>query len=158
MDLREYAMKLVAMAAVRKQAAALEKELREDPPELKSGDRVAAYAGETPIGTVTRNKDGWEVRVEDEDEFLTWMIVNHPEEIIQSIRPAYRKLLFEHMRKVGAPCTPEGEVVDGVEVVSKPGALTVRPNDDALETLRESGALQRPDTWGEIAGPRQGIE
>lgn len=158
MDIRTYATKLVAMAAVKKEATALEKELRENPPELKSGDRVAAYADNTPIGTVTRNKDGWEVRVEDEDALLAWVLMNHPEEIIQSVRPAYRKLLFEHMRKVGAPCTPEGEVVDGVEVVSKLGALTVRPNDDALEALRKSGALQRPDTWGEIAGPKQGME
>jgi hypothetical protein len=84
----------------------------------------------TKIGAVSYRKGAKSARITDDAAALRWCLKNHPEQIMQSIRPAYLAMLLDAAKVDGAvgdkgvdPHT--GEVLDFIEVTEGAPGVTI---------------------------------
>jgi hypothetical protein len=80
--------------------------------------------------------------VTNEAVFTRWVADNFPTEIIQSVRPSFKKALFENTEQVnpqGEAChTKSGEIIDGVVFSASSSRLTLRFKKDGRELVAEA--------------------
>lgn len=86
--------------------------------DMDSGDSKAATLDDgTPLGKVYKSKGKTTPTVTDEAALLAWVRANHPDEIEETIRPAYRTALLETAKRYGEPVDEtSGEIVPGIEL------------------------------------------
>jgi hypothetical protein len=99
-------------------------------PRLDADESVAALLPDgTRIGSVKRSKAKRTPVVTDEAAVLAWVRDNRPEEIVESVRPAFVEYLKAQARKHGeAVYEATGEIVPGVEM--REGAPSYLPQPD----------------------------
>ncbi len=104
--------------------------------EMDVGDRKAVHLSDGKLGDVIKANASRRAAVTDEESFLKWVAKNHPEEIVQSVRPAFRsKILNDTKRYEEAVDVTTGEIVPGVELTKGEPYITVRLADDANERI-----------------------
>jgi hypothetical protein len=99
-------------------------------PRIEADESVAALLPDgTRIGSVKRSKAKRTPVVTDEAAVLAWVRENRPEEIVESVRPAFLDYLKGQARKHGeAVYEATGEIVPGVEM--RVGAPSYLPQPD----------------------------
>jgi len=100
---------------------------------LPNGEKVASAS----IG----NSDPKPV-VTNEAAFTRWVAENFPTEIMQIVRPTFKKVLFESTQAVNpqgeAVYTKTGEVIDGVVFGTSASRLTLRFSKDGRELVADA--------------------
>ena len=88
--------------------------------------------------------------VVNEAVFTRWVAENFPTEIIQTVRPTFKKVLFENTEQVNpqgeAVHTKSGQIIDGVVFSASDPRLTLRFKREGRELVAESfnrGELQQ---------------
>jgi len=142
--------------------AAVVARVREDiEPNLRPGERIAAELPDgTVIGSVTRSKVAQRAAVTDMRALLAWVREHQPDELVQSVNPAYVDALKRQVKVHGkAFDRGTGEVIPGVELVD--GSATYRPAPDPdmvplvlarLAELVGAGLLELPNPETESNG------
>jgi selenophosphate synthetase-related protein len=99
-----------------------------------------AVAGElldgTPIGRVSLSKAPTSAAVTDEREMLKWVKQHRPDEIVESVNPAFVTKLKGYAKTHGVAVLPTGEIVPGVESVQGNPRYRVDVDPDAVPILR----------------------
>lgn len=104
--------------------------------EMDVGDRKAVHLGDGKLGDVIKASGARRSAVTDEDSFCKWVVENHPEEIVQSVRPAFRTKILNDTKRYGCPVdAATGEIVPGVELGQGDPYITVRLADEANEHI-----------------------
>lgn len=92
--------------------------------------KAAKLPDGTKIGAVSYRKGAKTARISDHDAALRWAMKEHPEQIMQAVRPAFLSMLLEIAKKeveVGGngydPAT--GQILDWIEVVEGAPGVTV---------------------------------
>ena len=110
---------------------------------MDSGDRKRALIDDEHVADVIKTTGSRRAKVTDDATLLAWVQQNHPEEIVESIRPAYRTKLLDDAKHYGdAVDVTSGELVPGITVEHGPGHVSVRLADGALQVLAAR--------WGEV--------
>jgi len=117
-------------------------------------EKVGAYLpGGTKMASVSYRPGAKSARITDEAEATRWAIRNHPEQIMQVVRPAYLAMLLDYAKKeseIGGhgfdPAT--GEELDWIEVVKGPPGVTV--------TTTAEGRARMAELAGGFAGMLEG--
>lgn len=89
------------------------------------------------FGTVTLVPGRIGARITDPAAFLAWVAERYPEQIIQTVNPAFAERLLATAARKGDPVDDEGELVPGVTVGQGSGYLTVRPTTAAKDKATE---------------------
>lgn len=80
---------------------------------LELSDETGADHFDTPYGPLSVGGGDARIQIADERGFLEWVKENHPEQIMDAVRPAYTKALLAQLREVGAfIILPDGEVAE----------------------------------------------
>lgn len=135
------ASKLLADAAREEGAAArqvLEEQMRRDGAERirVTGDNATDY------GTVVLAAGRRTARVVNESAFAKWAADRYPDEVVPTVRPAFRDRLLAHAARTGDPVDEQGEVMPGVEIAQGDPYLNVRPTGEARDRMRTALAAQ----------------
>ena len=112
-------MKLAVLRALKTRIRDIELEVSEHfLSTLDIGDAKAASLPDgTRLGKVTKAAGKATPQVVDEAAFLAWVQKNHPTEIQQSIRPAFREKILSTVKAHGqAVDDSTGEIVPGIEL------------------------------------------
>jgi hypothetical protein len=100
---------------------------------LPNGETVASAS----IGTSTSKPV-----VINEAVFTRWVAENFPTEIIQTVRPTFKKVLLENTEQVNpqgeAVHTKTGQIIDGVVFNASAPRLTLRFKKDGRELVAEA--------------------
>ena len=99
-------------------------------PLLAADEAIAAELPDgTRIGTVKRSKAKQSPTVTDAAAVLAWVKEHRPEELVESVNPAFVEYLKGQVRQHGAAVyEATGEIVPGVEMVN--GAPSYLPQAD----------------------------
>lgn len=130
-DVGTLASQVIALAAMKKRLTELDADVRSRlQAAMDRGDRKAGKAGEAKIGTVTLTDPEAAYRVTDGAAFREWVKATRPDEVVvvESVNAAFEKAIL-------AQGHHEGEVVPGVELVTGPAVVQVRPAPDAVEAI-----------------------
>lgn len=88
--------------------------------------KAAVLPDGTKIGAVSIRKGATSARVTDEAAFLRWVVDKHPEQLMQTIRPAFVAYLLDAAKKAGVGWDPStSEVLDFIEVTTGQGGITI---------------------------------
>lgn len=106
----------------------------------------------TVIGQVSRTRASVSAKVVDEAALLAWVVEHRPDEVVQSVRSSYVKVLQAQARSHGRPFDVEtGEVIPGIEMVEGSSSYTVKADPQAralvlpaLADLIAGGLLELP--------------
>jgi hypothetical protein len=134
----EVARRLVLLAALKDKVAQLDRELRDQVGEFKEGDRETAVLNDGPeIGSVTRTRSGTRAVIADEGLWFSWVLLNHPNAIINQVHPAWKKDLLGRVVFQGdqAIDPKTGVVVQGLRAEPTGGGLQVRKVENVAELL-----------------------
>lgn len=137
-DIRGLAVQSIALAElgkrVKERADRVKRELAEA---LDPGDRkTAALDDGTVVGSISYVKGRKSARVSNEAALTAWVAANHPDEIVQQIRPAYRAALLELAKTNGVAADPTtGEIVPGIEFDVTDPYLSAKPDPAGLPAL-----------------------
>lgn len=147
---RQVALKLAAIAAVKKHLTGVDNDAKADLMEhLDAGDRKTAVLPDgTSIGTVSVSKPGDpQVVVTDSRKFLAWVKEHRPTAIIEAVRESDQKSILE-------AALTDGEVPDGCDLTDgKASYVSVRQTEEqrqAVVTAWRDGSLALPSIVGEI--------
>lgn len=121
-------------------------------PRLDSEEAAAAELPDgTRIGTVKRSKPRRVPVVTDEAALLEWVRKNRPDELVESVRPAFVDYLKGQARKHGAAVVEAtGEIVPGVEMRAGAPSYLPSPDPEMVSVVRAkfaeliSGGLLAP--------------
>lgn len=130
-DVGTLASQVIALAAMKKKLAELDADVRERlQMAMDRGDRKAGRAGEAKIGTVTLTDPETTWRIADKRAWLEWVKAHKPTEIVttESVNTAYESAFL-------ASLDPSLGLPDGVELVTGPAVVQVRPAPDAMEAI-----------------------
>lgn len=107
-------------------------------PRLEADESVAALLPDgTRIGSVKRSKAKRTPVVTDEAALLAWVRENRPEEIVESVRPAFVEYVKAQARKHGlAVYEATGEIVPGVEMREGSPAYLPQPDPAMVSVVR----------------------
>jgi len=151
-DLHQAALRAGVFQIIEREAKAAKDAARADlMAALPFGDSVAGRVGEEILAKASWSKGSRKVVVTDERAFLEWVRENHPTEIVESVNPAY----LASLKQVGDVLVDkDGQVADGVEVVTGNPSLSVRSEKQALELVARMVAEGRVSLDGlkEIVG------
>jgi hypothetical protein len=87
-------------------------------PGIAPDEGVAAELPDgTRIGTVKKSKPAKTACVTDYEVLLAWVKQHRPEELVQSVNPAFVDALKDTARKYGQAVLTDGTVVPGIELV-----------------------------------------
>lgn len=104
--------------------------------QLDEGDsKAVALPDGTRLGRISKASGKRTAHVEDEREFLEWVKTNHPSEIEENVRPAYRDRVLNSAKTHGeAVDETSGEIIPGVALRTGDPYLSYRgePDSDAL--------------------------
>lgn len=123
-------------------------------PLLAADEGIAAELPDgTRIGTVKRSKAKQSAVVTDPKALLAWVVKNRPDEIVQSVNPAFVKWVQDQAKKYGEPVDPtSGEIIPGVEVVTGSPSYLPQPDPDMVPLVRAkfaeligNGLLELPE-------------
>lgn len=111
---------------------------------------------EADFGTVVLAAGRQTAAIADEEQFMAWVAKRYPDEIVMSVKPAFRDRLVSRATKTGDPVDTEtGEVIDGMQMRQGDPYLTTRPSAAAKERMREAlvahGLLALDSAAGEAA-------
>jgi hypothetical protein len=96
---------------------------------LEAEEGVAAELPDgTRIGTVKRSKGRQTPSVTDARALLAWVREHRPDELVQSVNPAFVQHLKELAKRHGMAVLDDGTVVPGVEMVD--GSCSYLPRED----------------------------
>jgi hypothetical protein len=100
---------------------------------------VTVPSGEV-VATVTVAGGGSTPAVHYEDMFLTWVKENHPDEVVESVRPTFSKALFGRLEQAGDKWVDSatGEVVAGIGARLKSEYISVRFKPEGREAVAEA--------------------
>ena len=129
MNAREHAIRLVVLKAIKERVAQVDKDAKLDAfSQFGPGDRIVAYVGGQPIGTVavTKGRSSW--KVTNPAAFLAWCKANRPSAIVESVRASDQTAILKAIETTG-------EVPAGVEMDEGEPYFTVRPDYDAVMAL-----------------------
>ena len=80
--------------------------------------------------------------VTNEMAFTRWVAENFPTEIVQTVRPTFKKVLLENTEQVNpqgeAVHTKTGQIIDGVVFTNSASRLTLRFKKDGRELVAEA--------------------
>lgn len=157
-DLHALALRAGVFQVVEREAKAAKEEARAElMAALPFGDSVAGRYGNEILCKASWSKGSRKVVVTDERAFLEWVRENHPTEIVESVNPAY----LASLKQVGDVLVDkDGQVADGVAVVTGNPSLSVRSEKGALELVAQMVAEGRVSLDGlrEIVGTSPVIE
>lgn len=107
-------------------------------PRLDADEAVAAELPDgTRIGTVKRSKTRRAPAVTDEAALLAWVRHHRPEELVESVRPAFVDYLKAQARRYGAAVyEATGEIVPGVEMCDGGASYLPQPDPTTVPTVR----------------------
>lgn len=107
-------------------------------PMLAADEGVAAELPDgTRIGTVKRSKAKRSAVVTDPAALLAWVLEHRPEELVQSVNPAFVAYLMAQVRKHGAAVyEATGEIVPGVEWQTGAPSYLPQPDPDMVPMIR----------------------
>ncbi len=121
-------------------------------------EKVGAYLPDgTKIGSVTYRQGAKSARITDERAALEWCLREHPEQIMQSVRPAFLALLLDLAKKKGEvgshgfdPAT--GQELEWIEVTQGAPGVTVTTTPEGKERMTQlaggfAGMLEAPSTY-----------
>jgi hypothetical protein len=142
---RETATKLIVARVVRDRLSAADKGLREqaradfDVP----GVRDIGVIGDEQIGSVqlTKGREAWTVT--DPDALLKWVKANVSDEVVtvEQVRSSYVTALLARAKAEGNAVDPfTGELIPGIDCRTTPPTLTVKPSEDAAQTIAQAFA------------------
>lgn len=158
MDLHAIALRAGVFQVVEREAKAAKEEARAELiAALPFGDSVAGRVGDDLLCKASWSKGSQKVVVTNERAFLAWVKENHPTEIVESVNPAY----LTSLKQVGdVVIDKDGQVADGVEVVTGKPSLSVRSEKGALELVAKMVAegLVSLDGLKELVGTSPVIE
>jgi hypothetical protein len=124
-------------------------------PTLAPDEGIAAELPDgTRVGTVKRSKTRKTGAVTDPAAFLAWVLVNRPDEIVQSVGETFTKWAVDQAKKYGEAVDPTtGEIIPGVEQVTGSPSYLPQPSEDAAQIIRArlaellgAGLLELPET------------
>ena len=157
-DLHAIALRAGVFQVVEREAKAAKEEARAELiAALPFGDSVAGRYGNDLLCKASWSKGSQKVVVTNERAFLEWVKKNHPTEIVESVNPAY----LTSLKQVGdCVIDKDGQVADGVEVVTGKPSLSVRSEKGALELVAQMVAegLVSLDGLKELVGTSPVIE
>lgn len=103
---------------------------------MDPGDRKAAQLGDGKLGHVTVANGSTRAKVTNEDAFTKWVADNHPDEIVQAVRPSYVNKILSDAKHYGqAVDVTSGELIPGVDVAVGNPYVTVKLAEDAAEII-----------------------
>lgn len=139
-DQRSLTVQAVALKILSDRVAARRVEVNRALAEsMVEGDRSSARLDSgVAVGAVTFTKGSSKARVVNETQLLQWVIAEHPDQIMQAIRPAYLAELLTVAVKHGEAVTQDGEPFPGVQVVESGGYISVRPDTEKIPELLEA--------------------
>lgn len=105
--------------------------------------RVTSETGDD-FGAVTLVPGRINARIIDPAAFLAWVLERYPEQIIQTVSPAFAERLLATAARKGDPVDDQGEVIPGVMVGQGAGYLTVRPTPAAKDRAADLLANNLP--------------
>jgi hypothetical protein len=148
-DTSDQAVKLAVLKALKSRIRDLEIDINAHLMSiLDEGDAKAASLPDgARLGKFTKTRGRATPTITDERKFLQWVQDRHPDEIEQTIRPAFRTKILDSAKKYGEAVDPTtGEVVPGIEL---------RHGDPYISFRSEPGYQQLvAERWHEIVGPR----
>jgi hypothetical protein len=127
----------VVFQIVEQAAKARKDEAKAELAGLEPGDGVSARLNGVVIGKATMAAGRQKLTVTDERAFVEWVRRNHPTEIVESVNPAYMKVLEAAAKNLGAVVDDQGEVVPGVEITCGEAFVSVRKDKDAPFVVAE---------------------
>lgn len=98
------------------------------------GERRAAAIDKKPLGFVTLAQGKRSTHV-DEDALTDWVARRYPTEIVETVRPAFRKKLLDQALSRGAVIDGDGEVCYAVTVSRGTPYPTTQLSDEADITI-----------------------
>ena len=107
-------------------------------PRMAPGERIPAQLPDgTAIGAVGLSKPRKTPTVTDEKALLEWVKTNRPDEIVESVNPAYIANLKAQVRSHGYAFDREtGEIIPGVEMEIGSPSYSPAPDKDQVPLLR----------------------
>lgn len=135
--MREAAARAVVYQIVEQAAKARKDEAKAELAELEPGDGISARLNGVAIGKATMTAGRQKLTVTDELALVEWVRRNHPTEIVESVNPAYLKVLEASGKALGAVIDDQGEVVPGVEITVGEAFVSVRKDKDAPFVVAE---------------------
>lgn len=118
--------------------AAFDKTREQLEPLLGADEAIAAELPDgSRIGTVKRSKVKKSPAVTDEQALFAWVAEHRPEEIVQSVNPAFVEFLKGQVRKHGAAVDPStGEIIPGVEMRECAPSYLPQPDPAMVPVVR----------------------
>lgn len=135
--MREAAARAVVYQIVEQAAKARKDEAKAELAELEPGDGISARLNGVAIGKATMTAGRQKLTVTDERALVEWVRRNHPTEIVESVNPAYLKVLEASGKALGAVIDDQGEVVPGVEITVGEAYVSVCKDKDAPVLVAE---------------------
>ena len=125
-ELHELVLQAGAFQYLAKRANELLTETKERLKALPNGDTVAGRVGDQIVAKASWTKGRQSAVVDDERALLEWVKARHPDEIIESVNPAFVKTFGI----LGGHVHWQGEPVPGMAVKQGAPYLTVKGNDE----------------------------
>lgn len=107
-------------------------------PQLEADEGVAAILPDgTRIGTTKRSKPSTSAVVTDDAALLAWVKEHRPDEIVESVSPAFLAHLKESCKRHGdAIYEATGEIVPGIELLTGSCSYLPQADDAAVPLVR----------------------
>ncbi len=132
-DVQDLTNKLLFLAVLKKQVAAIEADVRESTQmAMQPGERQPGKAGDTRIGFVTLTDPKGAYRVTGGEKWREWVREHRPDEIVsvESVRSSFEAAMLER------GCDENGEPLPGVQWVDGASIVQVRPTSGAADAIR----------------------
>lgn len=101
---------------------------------LDAGERKAAKLNGQTVAFVTQAHGRRDTDV-DEDALIEWVKEHHPTEVVEAVRPAFRKKLLNQVINRGALIDADGVASDAVTVTAGEPYPVVKLTDEADITM-----------------------
>ena len=142
MSIKEKSLKLAAVSLIADEAKKakdrLRAELQEEMDEL-GADRVKAELGDETVAYITTTKPKFKWEITSDRKFIEWVKVNHPSEIIESVRESSIDAILAKFNYVDdLVIDPNGEPVDWLIGSESNPYLTTKFAGDGREKLRSA--------------------
>lgn len=125
-DLHDAAMRAGVFQYIQKRAGELLAAAKQDLQALPNGDTVAGRHNDQVVCKASWVRGRKTITVTDERALLAWVKEHHPEEIVESVNPAFLKTFSE----VDGQVHWQGEPVDFMAVKQGDPYISVKSNDE----------------------------
>lgn len=125
-ELHELVLQAGAYQYLAKRAKELFDETKTRLRSLPNGDTLAGRFNDQVVAKASWNKGSTSIVVKDERALLAWVKEHHPDEVVESVNPAFLKTFGV----VEGQVHWQGHPVDFMEVKQGAPYITVKPNDE----------------------------